>query len=232
MGEAKRRSVGQNDIVWHHTSSLRTNFIWMAGELVPEGKMPDVLHPKLGLIRTDAAQRRPMKDFGPLVWLTSKIEVPRTLLHAAFLMIDKDTGAEIDRVSDTQLSNAIALQRLALGFRMSEISAISWPSHPGFNTSEGKELNESATEAGDDPNDWFVCETPVDILKCVEVRVSKSIMRPKLGRLPAYLDKIHRMVRLCKENEGVYIPPSWLSVEQAKALSGRLRVPVANLDQF
>jgi hypothetical protein len=52
--------------VYHHTSTLRTNLIWMSGVIEVEGKSKGVLHPQIGEIRTDAKVRRALKDFLPV----------------------------------------------------------------------------------------------------------------------------------------------------------------------
>ena len=60
MGEARRRRLAGGTI-YHHTSTLRTNQLWMSGQLLPEGRMPPALHPFLGTIETDATLRRAMR---------------------------------------------------------------------------------------------------------------------------------------------------------------------------
>ena len=227
MGEARRRRDAEADIVWHHTSTLRTNQIWMSGQLRVEGQMDPVYHPELGELRTDAFQRRAMTDFPPVLWFTRRLEIPRVLVATAYLFVDKETGAQRGRIDlDADISNAITLHRLALGFRRSDIAVTPWPDHPGWSTPEGAELNETARDAGDDPRDWFVSETPVDVLAACDVRVSKRIFKPKLERIPSYLGEIKRMVRMCRETEGVFIPPAWVKPDQVAQIARRMGVGV------
>ena len=42
MGEAKRKRLADRAVVYHHTSTLRTHFIWMSGVIELEGKSPPV----------------------------------------------------------------------------------------------------------------------------------------------------------------------------------------------
>ena len=60
MGEAKKRRLAGTGkvIVYHHTSTLRTNLIWMSGVIDLEGLSPPVLHPHTGEIGNDALARR------------------------------------------------------------------------------------------------------------------------------------------------------------------------------
>jgi hypothetical protein len=50
-------------------------------------------------------------------------------------------------------------------------------------------------------------------------------MKPTLRRLETYLADVHRMVKLCRERPGVFIPPTWLPEDEAKALSAMMGVP-------
>lgn len=226
MGESKRRRELQAQLVYHHTSTLRTNMLWMSGQILPEGKMPPAIHPQLGQVLTDATMRRAMKDFPPLVWFTREISVPRCLLEAAFYLAPKD-GSEPVHIGDAEaLSNAVALNRMALGFRIADIPVTPWPDHPGYATGEGRELNESAREAGDDPDQWFVADEPIDLLRMSEVRASRSVMKPKLERQDAYLSDVKRMVQMCRDDPGAFIPPAWLSLDEARALARRMGLPI------
>jgi hypothetical protein len=125
---------------------------------------------------------------------------------------------EID--ANTAAGNAIALNRVAIGFRIADVPVIPWPDHYGYATEEGRELNETAREMGDNPDEWYVSEVPVDVLKVSEFWSSRHIMKPKLERLDKYIPQIHRMVTAAKEHKA-FIPPSWLTPEQAMALASR-----------
>ena len=224
MGQAKLRRANAIPTVYHHTSTLRTNLIWMAGVIEIEGKSGPVIHPQLGELRLDANLRRAMLDFPPLAWFTTRIEVPNCLLHSSLTLLDKSSGATREVARDPRLSNAIALNRIALGFPVAAISVVPWRDHSGYVTDEGKALNETAREAGDNPDDWYVSEAPVDVLAATEIWSSPSIMRPKLKRLDAYLPHVRRMVEMCRSRPGTFIPPTWLKIDQQRELARRLGV--------
>lgn len=227
MGEAKRKRENAVPTVYHHTSTLRTNLIWMSGVIQVEGRSEGALHPAFGRISTDVSARRAMKDFPAVAWFTKRIDIPKVLTGASLYATDRQTGQlrEI-KVSDAEV-NAIALNRLAIGFAVSDIPAIPWPDHPGYLTGEGKELNDSALAAGDDPADWYVSEEPVDVTKATEYWHSSDVLRPKLARRDGYIADIRRMVELSR-SKGAFIPPSWLTREQATSLARMLGMTVAS----
>jgi hypothetical protein len=70
----------------------------------------------------------------------------------------------------------------------------------------GRELNETAREAGDDPNDWYVSETPIDVMKVSEFWSSRTVLNPRLQRSDSYIADIRRMVTMCRERDGVFSP--------------------------
>jgi len=218
MGEAKQRRAAQANMVWHHTSILRTNLIWMSGVIDLEGRSKGVLHPAFGEIYTDAGFRRPMQDFPALAWFTSDINVPKCLQHFDLYTTDHDTGESKKMDLGPDAAAALVMNRMALGFRTSDIPVVPWPSHRGYDTGEGRELNESARDVGDDPDLWWVSETPVDVLKSSDIRGSKSIMGLKMERLDGYLAEVHGMVRLCRAIPGTVIPPTWTGSAAHKAL--------------
>jgi hypothetical protein len=236
MGEAKRKQQRLEKygpaVVYHHTSTLRTNLLWMSGVIEVEGKQGPVLHPQLGEIGYGASKRRAMVDFKPLAWFTTRIAVPNVLLQAKVSFVKQGTADEIDMkplvgaMSDVDLANAISLNRVAIGFPVAEIPVVPWPQHPGYATSEGRELNETAIEAGDDPADWYVSEEAIDLLKATEFWSSRSVVRPRLERIDRYLPDMRRMVTTCRATKGVYIPPTWLKEDQARMLAASVGVPV------
>lgn len=229
MGEAKRKRSLPLTTVYHHTSSLRTNLIWMSGVIQLEGRGENALHPDLGEIGQSTALRRALRDFPPLAWFTTKIDVPNCLLKSNLVFVDKVSGEKRAEIGPgMEVANAIALQRLALGFPIADIPVVPWPLHPGAATPEGRELNESARELGDNPGDWYVSEVPVEVMKASEVWISRSIQRPKLERNVGYLAEIKRMVTLCREQRA-YIPPSWLKPDQARRLVAALELPMAKI---
>jgi len=235
MGEAKMRRQSSGLVVYHHTSMLRTNLIWMSGVVQLEGHVEPglrglVLHPELGQIITNANLRRSFDDFPRLAWFTSKIDIPRCLMNARMIFADKETG-EIRGEADLgihvqELTHSMALNRMAIGFPIANIPVMRWKGHSGYQTNEGRELNESAREVGDDPDDWWVSEVPVDLLEATEVWISPSVLKPKLKRFPQYLPQIRRMVTLCRERSDAYIPPSWMTEEQQMACAKKFGVPV------
>src|SRR5690242_13987109 len=117
MGQAKLRRMNAVPTVYHHTSSLRTNEIWMSGKIKLEGQQPPAWHPKLGKIGTTTNLRRSMRDFPALAWFTSKISVPRCLVETVICFADEKTGEVVKKLRlGEHESNAMALQRIALGF--------------------------------------------------------------------------------------------------------------------
>lgn len=215
MGEAKRRRGFMPPIVYHHTSQIRTNLIWMSGQINREGESKGAQHPLFGEIMTDVAQRRACEDFPPLVWFSSSTTIPRCLIKAGFLAFSKDDGRPIDfqretGMSQEQVSNFMALKRFALGFPYDPATFTPWRDHAGYTTREGRDLNRSARDAGDNPDMWFVAEAPVDMMNCTEVWASRSIFNPRLESIPQYLPAVHQMVQLCRDIPQTYIPPSWV----------------------
>ncbi|UPJ78573.1 hypothetical protein IVB16_27380 [Bradyrhizobium sp. 183] len=232
MGEAKRRKLVEDQagpVVYHHTSTLRTNLLWMSGVIEVEGKGLPPLHPRLGTIRTNALLRRSMTDFPPLAWFTSEITIPNCLRDTQIMFVDNDTGTtKYEDRPGPEMSDALALNRVAIGFRLFENPTIQrWRDHRGYTTSEGRELNETARDLGDDPGRWYVSEQPVDLLKSVQFWSSKSVINPHLERFDSYLKDMHNMVRLCKTRQA-YIPPTWLSAEEAQLLSMRMGLPAVS----
>jgi hypothetical protein len=227
MGQAKLRRMSAVPTVYHHTSTLRTNEIWMSGKIKLEGQQPPAVHPKLGKITTNANLRRSMRDFPPLAWFTARISVPRCLVESVMLFRDEKTGEVIKKVRlGERESNAMSLHRIAIGFPVSAIPVVPWPDHPGYGTAEGRELNETARDVGDNPADWWVSEEPVEVLSASEIWGS-GIMDLKLRRRDGYLKDVKRMVELCRTTKGVFIPPSWLSPEETELLRSKLGVPIA-----
>lgn len=230
MGEARRRKSTPASVLYHHTSTLRTNQLWMAECILPEGRMAPVLHPDLGEVRTDARFRRRMVDFPAVVWLTNQSTIPNCLRTIELAFVDS-SGKRLDLPkdfpkADAEIADQIALNRFAIGFPIDALDVTRWPEHPGYGSSEGRELNETARSAGDDPRDWYVAAEPIDLMLATEVWFSQSRSNQKLIRQDWYLPDMKRMVQACRTTPGTYIPPSWLTPEQAKALGARLGVPV------
>lgn len=204
--------------MWHHTSILRTNLIWMSGVIDLEGRSKGVVHPALGEIITDASKRRAMLDFPPLAWFTTEITVPNCLRDFNVYGKDRVTGQVKPVEIEASAVDALVLNRMALGFTMDSIPVVPWPDHRGYTTAEGRDLNDAAREVGDDPDKWFVAEEPVDVMKVTQVRGSKSISSLKMERMDEYVAEIRRMVTLCRQNPGAYIPPTWVGSSAHRAL--------------
>jgi hypothetical protein len=204
----------------------------MAGVIEVEGKGREPLHPHIGVIKTDVLRRRAMQDFPPVAWFTSEIAVPNCLRNTKLYFTDKTTGElRYEDEAAGNLSDALTLNRVAIGFRLPECpSIVKWSEHPGYHTTEGRELNESARAGGDDPDTWYVSEQPIDLLKAIEFWSSRKIMNPKLQREDWYLKDLHNMVRTCRERKDIYIPPTWLKPEQARALASTVGLPVYGSD--
>lgn len=225
MGEAKRKKDRPVEVVYHHTSTLRTNLIWMSGVIQVEGQSKGAIHPQLGEIQTSVEARRACKNFPPLAWFSSSTVIPRCLMDTEMAFQTKGGSdlVQIDHNIDRRaLANGIALNRVAIGFPVSAGPIVPWKEYYGYSTPEGEELNASAREVGDDPDRWYVSEQPVDMMAACEVYISRSKTRPKLESLPSYLTEIKALVQKCRDTEGVYIPPAWLSPDQAKHLAARI----------
>lgn len=202
--------------VYHHTSILRTNLIWMSGVIEVEGRSPGVIHPLLGRIQTEVSARRSCTDFPPLAWFTSDIRIPGCLLSTKIMFQPKGGGVLRDTTKlfghdQRMMANGMALNRVALGFPIEGSTITRWKDHPGYSTAEGKDLNDTAREQGDDPNRWYVSEVPVDVLAATEIWTSRNLFRPKLEKHPAYLQEVRKMVEQCRQQPGVYIPPTWIN---------------------
>ena len=134
MGQAKQRRENAA-IVYHHTSVLRTNLIWMSGVIALEGTSKGAIHPILGEVRTNGALRRRMTDFPPLVWFTANIEPPKCLTSAELVFTDDTTGEVKARLDiDEAVARGLTMTRVALGFSVSDIAVHPWREHPGYET--------------------------------------------------------------------------------------------------
>lgn len=106
------------------------------------------------------------------------------------------------------MANAIALRRLALGFKLVDVGLTPWRDYRGYDTAEGRALNETARDAGDDPDRWYVSETPISLDHMREIRVARSVQDLKMMRNDAYLVALKEMLAKAKSaGEKVYIPP-------------------------
>jgi hypothetical protein len=171
-----------------------------------------------------------MRDFPPLAWFASSVVVPRCLIRALWIVKDKETGERRTILVEEGVMHALALHRIALGFPAAKVPVVPWPEHAGYRTREGGELNESARDVGDDPDTWWVSDTPVDVMQASELYISRKIMAPKLFRSDAsLLADVKRTVALCRSQPGVFIPPTWLTTDQAQQLARSLDLPVAPL---
>lgn len=202
----------------------------MSGVIQVEGQTQPALHPHLGVISTDASLRRDLRDFPAVAWFTTQTKVPRTLIKSHLEFRDEKTGElrhryEVNRIE----SNMIALQRVALGFPVHLPQIVRWVDYYGFATNEGREINETAQEAGDNPSDWYISETQLDMLEVCEFWYAPKISDIRLQKMDKYIDDIRKMVAHCRTNKGTFIPPSWLTTQQAEELARKLQLPVGAL---
>jgi hypothetical protein len=183
--------------------------------------------PDLDVRRHRPPLRPGFKDFPPLAWFTRRIKVPNCLVRYTLVVVDPQTGERIEHDVGGEVSHGFALNRVALGFPLVGQGFVKWSDHPGCETAEGRELNDSASALGDDPGDWYVSEQPVDVLMLGEFWTSRSMLEPKLERFDCYLAEIHKMVTLCRTRKGVVIPPSWLTRSQGEQLARLWGIEVA-----
>lgn len=218
MGEAKQRRSQPTELVWHHTSILRTNRMWMSGVVELEGRSPGVEHPAFGDVHTSAKLRRDLVDFPALAWFTTQIDVPACLQHFDVYGRDRQTGEAKALELGPDSVAAFTMNRVAIGFPIASTPVQPWSKHFGYKTREGRELNASAKDVGDNPDDWWVADQPVDLMLSTAFRSAKSLFSPKLERQDGYVADIHRMVSLCRAIPGTFIPPSWVGTPAHQAL--------------
>ena len=174
MGESRNKDKQTDPIVRHYTSHLWTSHIWTDGVIKVEGERPAPLHPDLELGDFhDARHARPMRDFGPVVWLTTEPGIPMT---CRILTMPVQQGRLPGRhIVGPPYSDAVSMTRISLGFKASDIGAIRWSDHAGYETPEGHEITQRALSLGDDPAQWWVCDTDVEVDRIVECRQAVSI---------------------------------------------------------
>lgn len=221
MGGAAK--VRKDITIYHHTSILRTNLIWMAGVVEVEGRQGVPLHPVLGEVQTDIRFRRALKDFPAVAWFTRNVNVPGCLKDHSVYFQDRTTGESTCMSLDRMTANGITLRRMALGFPAAAIPVVKWNEHYGYATAEGRELNETAIACGDDPDDWYVAETAVPLKHMTEIRAAKGINDLKMVRNPEYHSQIMALLARM-EVEPAYIPPTWMSKKDATALAASLNL--------
>jgi hypothetical protein len=224
--QARSKRRVEPAVVYHHTSLLWTNQIWMSGVIDIEGKPRHAVHPVLGEVGPAPSLRSEVKDFPPLAWFTTRLEVPNCLVRYTLVVVDRQTGERIEHDVGGEVSHGLALNRVALGFPLIG-PLIKWSEHPGYATAEGRELNATARAVGDDPNDWYVSEQPVDVLTLSKFWMSASLLEPKLERVDSQLAQIHKMVTICRTRKGVVIPPSWMTQSEGEQLAKQWGIPVA-----
>src|SRR5262249_48799394 len=115
---------------------------------------------------------RAVIDFQPLAWFASEVTPPQCLQRVSIEGIN-DAGERV-KVHIDRDQHMGGLLRIALGFRAVDIGAIRWPDHPGYCTGEGRYLNDTARECGDDPDKWFVTEENVNLDHLVEIWTPRS----------------------------------------------------------
>jgi hypothetical protein len=86
-------------------------------------------------------------------------------------------------------------------------------------------LKNLRSEKLDDSNEWLVSEQHVNVMSATEVWIERALGNCRLERHEEYLSNIKRMVTMCRTQEAVFIPPSWLPNNDAVALAQRMGVP-------
>jgi hypothetical protein len=224
MGEAKRRKASGRMLVYHHTSTLCTNLIWMSGAIEIEGQQEPPLHPQLGIIQTGLSFRRACNDFPPVVWFTTEISVPKCLVQSSLFLKNEDTRETLEIPISKALSNGIALHRIALGFPATEIPIKPWPRYYGYATPEGQ-AHQTARASGDEPDRWYLSEERVSLQHMTEIRIAKSMQDLKMQRNDEYLYEIKKLLAALKD-ERAYVPPTWLSPKDIEVVAARLNLKV------
>lgn len=228
MGQTKLRQATAPQVVYHHTSTLHTNLIWMSGAVEVEGYSEPVLHPHLGTLQSDLRFRRACRDFPAVAWFTADLNVPKCLIQTSLFFSRPGASDAIEIEIAAPVANAISLRQMALGFKLADIPVTPWPEHRGYATSEGRTLNDTARAAGDNPDLWFVSEHRVSLDHMIEIRVARSTQNLKMERRDDYLEKLRPMLEFLKR-EKAYVPPAWLSIEDARLLADRLGLPLARV---
>jgi hypothetical protein len=90
MGEARSKRLAGPQIVYHHTSILWTNQIWMSGVVDVEGKPRRARHPVLGEVAAAPSLRPGFEDFPPLAWFTTRLQVPNCLVRYTLVELTKE----------------------------------------------------------------------------------------------------------------------------------------------
>lgn len=233
MGEAKRRKTAKPTTAYHHTSILRDNFIWMSGVIEVEGKGERPVHPIIGDIEHSAPFRREMQDFPPVAWFTTELTTPKCLRVAKFGGVHKETGKFIEYPeNDEELVEAFVLDRFVLGFDIKSAELTPWPEYYGYNTAEGNSLNESARSYGDNPDNWYISEKPVNLDHLTSAWLPRDGEKHIFKRNDDFLKSIREIVAICRSIPNVYIPPTWASPDQIKNFSEKLKVPYGRAHEF
>lgn len=60
-----------------------------------------------------AKVRRALKDFPPVAWFTTRIDVPRVLIGSEIVIVDQGTGEELERRKpNADIANVLSLNRI------------------------------------------------------------------------------------------------------------------------
>lgn len=226
MSESRRRREEADPIVRHYTSHLWTAQIWTDGRIRVEGDRPDPMHPELDLTAFhDPRHARPIRDFGPVAWLTTQPGVPPT---CRILTMPVQQGRLPGRhILGPPYSDAVSLKRISLGFRASAIGAVRWSAHPGYNTEEGRDLTKRAIDLGDDPAQWWVCDQDVEVEKIIECRQAESIENPRMQPFDEYIVGIKRLVGMAKIPNS-WIAPTWMPLDVAREAAKNAGIKIAS----
>ena len=128
--------------------------------------------------------------------------------------------ADLGWVSAADVANLYASNRIALGFPIANIPVIPWRTYRGYDTPEDRDMNESAVDVGDDPDDWYVSEQNIDVTQIGEFWNAESVLKRRLERA-RYVDDIRRMVAMCRNGRAtgtsVFVPRR--GCQRARSLS-------------
>ncbi len=187
-------------LVYHHTNILFSHLIWNSGVIDIESEHDQmVAHPILESFGLGGVTHRRMaKDFPRLAWFTSNKSIPRCLENVSLLNTD----------ISVEHGTAIKLNRIAIEFALATAPEIvPWKAYYGYDTPEGQKLNRDAIAEGDDPDEWYISETPVSAFKMTKILIAPNWIKPVLnGEMDVEAVKFN--IRNAR-SLGAELPPDW-----------------------
>lgn len=217
MGEARRRAASAGARIYHHTASLWAHLLWMSGEIAREGRGPEVSNPAAGSIRVERNDGLGMKLPLPLVWFSESRDVPKCLLEGVRVITHRAGEDRHDMVVSSKTLRMLTFRQIAIEFDPAAIQAIRWTEHVFATTAAGKALTNHARDLGDDPGLWWVCESPVDLMRATGLLLARGFDDLRMRRSDESFAEMRRMVQFCRENPGTQVAPAWLKPDDAKS---------------